>query len=130
MGLDGLHISCLRQDFQKFVIRKEKETRKGRTFSCQVVFQRFLNIFKSLIAGLETSQEGRILCHIVNLRVSLEKFHVILPPFVNGLEKFSLLGKLLLNIFSVEDVFKVHPLTLESKPFINHIRNITEMFFP
>jgi len=55
---------------------------------------------------------------------------VIFPPFVYCLEELSFLRELLLDIFSIEDVFKVHPLSLESKPLIDDIRNVTEMFLP
>lgn len=52
--------------------------------------------------------------HIHDLRVVLVELHVVLPELIDCLEELGLLWKLLLDILCVEDVFEVHPLSLES----------------
>jgi hypothetical protein len=55
---------------------------------------------------------------------------VVLPPFVDGLKELSLLRELLLDVFSIENVFQIHPLALEGKPLIDDIRYVTKVLLP
>jgi hypothetical protein len=68
--------------------------------------------------------------NIHNLWVIFVKLHVILPEFVYSLKEFSFLRQLLLDILGIEDVLKIHPLSLESEPLVNHIRYVSEMLLP
>jgi len=46
---------------------------------------------------------------------------VLLPLFVDLLEKLALSWQLLYDIVSTKDVFEVHPLSLELEPLVNHV---------
>ena len=55
---------------------------------------------------------------------------MIFPELVDLLELLGLILQLSLNILSVEDVLKVHPLALEGKPLIDSVTNVTEFALP
>lgn len=55
---------------------------------------------------------------------------MIFPELVYGLEELCLLRELLLNVFSIEDVLEIHPLSLEGEPLVDNIRDVTEMLLP
>ena len=71
-----------------------------------------MNVFESLVGVLELAEQSDVLCNVNDLRIRLVVLHVVLPPLVDTLEKFGLLRKLLLNIFSIENIFKIHPSSL------------------
>jgi hypothetical protein len=55
---------------------------------------------------------------------------VFFPELVNSLELLGFVGKLLLNILSIEDILEIHPGLLENEPLIEDIRDITQSLFP
>lgn len=55
---------------------------------------------------------------------------MIFPEFIDRKELLGLSRQLLLDIFRVENVFEIHPSSLEDKPLIDDIRNVTKSLFP
>ena len=52
------------------------------------------------------------------------------PHPVHGGESLTLQGQLMLNVLTVENWLKVHPLALQLNPLINHLTDKTELLLP
>ena len=55
---------------------------------------------------------------------------MIFPEFVDSLKLLGLSFQLRLNILSVENIFEVHPLSLESEPLVDGITDVAQSALP
>lgn len=125
-----MHVSRLRQNLDEIVVGQEVEPREGGSLCSKVVFETLLNVFQLLVLVLESLVDlsGRLIYD--NLRVLLGPLHVLFPELVDSLERLGLSLELRLDIFGAENVFEVHPLTLESEPLVNGIRHVAQLVKP
>lgn len=123
MRLDSVGISSLRENLKKFVVREEIETRECRTFCFEIFLEAFLNIIKLFVVIKELAQINAVLiiCLFESFGLLFGTIHMLFPLFVDLLEKFAFSRQLFNNIIRTENILKIHPLSLELKPFVNNV---------
>jgi hypothetical protein len=130
MGLHSLGVSCLRKNLEKLIIGQEEETWEGTSLCLKIVLQALLDFIKLFIVVLEFTKKGITTACIKHESVFFGSEHCILPELVHLLELFGLIWKLLLDIFSIENILEIHPGLLEDEPLINAVRDVAELLLP
>lgn len=130
MRLDSLGISSLREDLEELIVGEEVETRECSSLRLEVVFETLLDLIKILVVLLELTQQLLIVADFQHLWSFLGPSHMVLPELINMLELLCLVWQLLLDVFSVENVLKIHPGLLENQPLVQQVRDVTETLLP
>ena len=130
MRLHGLNIPSLRQNLNQIVTGEEAKSRESSTLGVKVVIKTLLDLLEPLVVLLEPFEDAATVGLRNDFWIFLALNHVVFPEFVDLLELFCLRLQLSLNVLSIEDIFQIHPLTLEAKPLIDGITNVAQLFLP
>lgn len=123
MGLHSVRVPGLGQNFKQFVVRQEIEPWEGSSFDLEIVLHFLLNFLEFPIVLLEFFEELLAAATVVDEGPLESLHHDVFPEFVDKDKLFILLRQLLLDIFSTEDVFEIHPLTLTGQPLVDDFRD-------
>jgi hypothetical protein len=119
---DNVKILRVSQNFQKLVIRQEIESWEDTSLVLKVILKSLLDVIKSLIGLLElVNKVSSVLLsdHSHGIWELVTLNHLSLEELIDLLELSRFLSQLLLDISSLENVFKIDPLLLTEGPLFD-----------
>ena len=125
------------KDFKQIVVREEVETWKDSSFDFHIVFKFLLDVLEVSVVLYKLLYDVFNLDKLKAVRIwGLHSFthDMCCEELVDCIEHGGLLCEVLLDILSLEDVFKVAPLSLAVNPlsdtFLEHIQRLFKIFSP